>query len=55
MENILDRHSNQMKIIKTGLKIANNNIRNNQKIVETILWHWLAYGMNMVLNWIHMT
>ena len=42
-----------MKIIKTGLKIANNNIRNNRKMVETTYWLWLAYGMSMVLNWIN--
>ena len=50
VENFLDVHSNQMKIVKTGYKMENNAIRNNQKIVETIFWHWLAYGMRMVLK-----
>ena len=27
---------NQMKIIKTGCKMSNNDIRNNLKFVETI-------------------
>ena len=44
---------NQMKIIKTCCKLSNNDITIFIKIVETIFWIWLAYGMNMVLNLIH--
>ena len=32
-------YSNQMKMIKTGCKISNNDIKINLQIVETIFWH----------------
>ena len=53
MKVFLDVHGNQMKIVKTGSKISNKDISISLKIVETISWHWLAYGMRMVLNWIY--
>ena len=48
MKVFLDVHGNQMKIVKTGSKISNKDISISLKI-----WHWLAYGMRMVLNWIY--
>ena len=39
MKVFLDVHGNQMKIVKTGCKILNNDSTNNLKIVETISWH----------------
>ena len=53
MKIFLDVHGDQMKIIKTGCKVSNGDIRINLQIVETTFWHWMAYGMSMVLNWIH--